>query len=257
MFEISDVNVPCRASFRSAQQNLTLGTERGCKRVGTRAEIEVEMSNDTKEPAGVSKDICYRHPVGWRFLQITNVEQACEMMFQSLSRSRLQGSLPNSISPQDTRRTSGFLIQRNETAIGAFSNARAVWPNPMDMLKHLANEVIQCPKAGDLMACTAEFCSAGKLAMVLSKAEGASKYFLGGMVAYTKEMKTRLLSVPSDLIQRDTAVSAEVAEAMAPRCSCKSAKPDEIIDEACAEALKLLRLFCFRAIRTDFESCGG
>ncbi|MFZ1193632.1 MAG: hypothetical protein WAO16_32480, partial [Pseudolabrys sp.] len=101
MFEISDVNVPCRASFRSAQQNLTLGTERGCKRVGTRAEIEVEMSNDTKEPAGVSKDICYRHPVGWRFLQITNVEQACEMMFQSLSRSRLQGSLPNSISPQD------------------------------------------------------------------------------------------------------------------------------------------------------------
>ena len=51
--------------------------------------------------------------------------------------------------------------------------------------------------------------------MVLSKAEGASKYFLGGMVAYTKEMKTRLLSVPSDLIQRDTAVSAEVAEAMA------------------------------------------
>ena len=147
--------------------------------------------------------------------QITNVEQACEMMFQSLSRSRLQGSLPNSISPQDTRRTSGFQIQRNETAIGAFSNARAVWPNPMDMLKHLANEVIQCAKARDLMVCTAEFCSAGKLAMVLSKTEGASKYFLGGMVAYTKEMKTRLLSVPSDLIQRDTAVSAEVAEAMA------------------------------------------
>ncbi|MGA7739306.1 MAG: nicotinamide-nucleotide amidohydrolase family protein, partial [Pseudolabrys sp.] len=85
----------------------------------------------------------------------------------------------------------------------------------MDMLKHLANEVIQCPKAGDLMACTAESCSAGKLAMVLSKAEGASKYFLGGMVAYTKEMKTRLLSVPSDLIHRDTAVSAGVAEAMA------------------------------------------
>ena len=85
----------------------------------------------------------------------------------------------------------------------------------MYTLKRLANEVIECAKARDLMVCTAESCSAGKLAMVLSKAEGASKYFLGGMVAYTKEMKTRLLSVPSDLIQRDTAVSAEVAEAMA------------------------------------------
>ena len=172
----------------------------------------------------------------------------------------------------------------------------------MDMLKHLANEVIQCAKARDLMVCTAESCSAGKLAMVLSKAEGESKYFLGGMVAYTKEMKTRLLSVPSDLIQRDTAVSAEVAEAMAQgairrfnadlgvsitgvagpepdedgnpvglvycavarsettqfvELRCKSAKPDEIIDEACAEALKLLRLFCLRANRTGFESSGG
>ena len=231
-----------------------------------------------------------------------NVQQASEMMFKSLSRSRLQGSLPNSISPQDNTPALLDGFQRNETAIGAFSNARAVWPNPMDMLKHLANEVIQCAKARDLMVCTAESCSAGKLAMVLSKAEGASKYFLGGMVAYTKEMKTRLLSVPSDLIQRDTAVSAEVAEAMAQgairrfnadlgvsitgvagpepdedgnpvglvycavarsettqfvELRCKSAKPDEIIDEACAEALKLLRLFCLRAIRTDFESCGG
>ncbi len=168
----------------------------------------------------------------------------------------------------------------------------------MYILERLANEVIQCAKARDLTVCTAESCSAGKLAMVLSKAEGASMNFMGGLVAYTKETKTRLLAVPSELIQRDTAVSAKVAEAMAlgairrfnadlgvsitgvagpepdedgnpvglvycavarsqsthfVELRCKSKKPDEIIDEACAKALKLLHSFCLQSITTDFE----
>jgi nicotinamide-nucleotide amidase len=51
------------------------------------------------------------------------------------------------------------------------------------------------------------------LALVLSKTEGASKHFTGGVITYTKE--TRLLGVPPELIQRCTVVCAEVAEAMA------------------------------------------
>jgi hypothetical protein len=38
---------------------------------------------------------------------------------------------------------------------------------------------------------------------------------------------------------------------------CKSKNPDEIIDEACVEALKLLRSFCLSSASTDAESCKG
>lgn len=175
-------------------------------------------------------------------------------------------------------------------------------PVSMGNLQHLADEILQCVKAQGLTICTAESCSAGRLALILSKTEGASKHFMGGAITYTKEMKARLLGVPPELIQRCTAVCAEVAEAMAQgiiarskadlgvsitgvagpepdedgnpvglvycavarsgmtkhiklRCKCKN--PDEIIDEACVEALKLLRSFCLRAARSDVQSCRG
>jgi nicotinamide-nucleotide amidase len=57
--------------------------------------------------------------------------------------------------------------------------------------------------------------SAGRLALALSKGEGASQHLMGGVVAYTKEMKIRALGVPAELIQKGTAVCADVAEAMA------------------------------------------
>jgi nicotinamide-nucleotide amidase len=57
---------------------------------------------------------------------------------------------------------------------------------------------------------------------VLSKGDGASKAFLGGIVAYTKDAKTRLLAVPADLLMRETAVCAAVAEAMARGAVLKS-----------------------------------
>ena len=85
----------------------------------------------------------------------------------------------------------------------------------MGNLQQLADETMQSAKAQGLTICTAESCSAGRLALALSKTEGASKHFMGGVITYTKEMKTRLLGVPFDLIQRCTAVCPEVAEAMA------------------------------------------
>lgn len=62
---------------------------------------------------------------------------------------------------------------------------------------------------------TAESCTAGALAHLLSKGEGASKHFHGGMVTYTKRMKTAVLGVPAALLRKKTAVCAEVASAMA------------------------------------------
>jgi nicotinamide-nucleotide amidase len=53
------------------------------------------------------------------------------------------------------------------------------------------------------------------LATAFAKGESASQHFVGGFVTYTKEAKTLLLGVPGEMLSTETAVSANVAAAMA------------------------------------------
>lgn len=69
-----------------------------------------------------------------------------------------------------------------------------------------------------LTVATAESCTGGLLAKRLTDVPGSSRYFLDGVVTYSNEAKTRLLSVPADLIARHGAVSSEVAKFMASSC---------------------------------------
>jgi nicotinamide-nucleotide amidase len=62
---------------------------------------------------------------------------------------------------------------------------------------------------------TAESCTGGLVAERITRVPGSSDYFVGSVISYTNEMKTRLLGVPEEMIERHTAVSGEVAEAMA------------------------------------------
>jgi nicotinamide-nucleotide amidase len=62
---------------------------------------------------------------------------------------------------------------------------------------------------------TAESCTAGLLATVLSQGEGASTCLHGGFVTYTKAQKNIALGVPVDLLESKGSVNAEVARAMA------------------------------------------
>ena len=67
---------------------------------------------------------------------------------------------------------------------------------------------------GKTMA-TAESCTGGSIAQFITSNPGSSAYFKGGVVAYSNEIKSNLLGVPSELIKTVGAVSQEVAEAMA------------------------------------------
>ena len=61
----------------------------------------------------------------------------------------------------------------------------------------------------------AESATGGGLADRISSVPGSSQWFLGGLVTYSRKLKTELLGIPPELIDQSGAVSAEVAEAMA------------------------------------------
>ena len=61
----------------------------------------------------------------------------------------------------------------------------------------------------------AESCTGGLLAERITSLGGSSRYFLGGAVVYSNELKTQFANVPKALIDQHGAVSREVASAMA------------------------------------------
>jgi nicotinamide-nucleotide amidase len=62
---------------------------------------------------------------------------------------------------------------------------------------------------------TAESCTGGLIAQMITALPGVSPYYLGGAVSYSNHAKVELLGVAPDLIEAHGAVSPEVAEAMA------------------------------------------
>jgi nicotinamide-nucleotide amidase len=61
----------------------------------------------------------------------------------------------------------------------------------------------------------AESCTGGMLGERFTSVAGSSDYFLGGFISYANAMKTGLLGVPRETLERFGAVSKETAEAMA------------------------------------------
>ena len=66
-----------------------------------------------------------------------------------------------------------------------------------------------------LMFATAESCTGGMLASLLTDVQGVAHAFDRGFVTYTEEAKCDMLGIPPGLIEREGAVSKAVAVAMA------------------------------------------
>lgn len=67
---------------------------------------------------------------------------------------------------------------------------------------------------------TAESCTGGLVASLITDISGASEFFRGGICAYTNEMKTELLGISPELLDTYGAVSTECAEALS-RAACE------------------------------------
>ncbi|WP_433833020.1 CinA family nicotinamide mononucleotide deamidase-related protein [Flavobacterium anhuiense] len=62
---------------------------------------------------------------------------------------------------------------------------------------------------------TAESCTGGRIASLLSAVPGSSSYFKGSVVSYATEAKVNVLGISQDLIDEFSVVSAQVASVMA------------------------------------------
>jgi nicotinamide-nucleotide amidase len=81
-----------------------------------------------------------------------------------------------------------------------------------ETMESVVGELLQDQKK---ILATAESCSGGLIAHKITSIPGSSDYFAGGVVAYSNELKEKLLGVDPALIKTHGAVSSETARAMA------------------------------------------
>lgn len=85
---------------------------------------------------------------------------------------------------------------------------------PTELDQH-ACRVLDKAHDKELMVATAESCTGGLLAALLTDVRGRGHVFERGFVTYTDESKAELLGMPLEFIKEHNAVSREVALAMA------------------------------------------
>jgi len=79
----------------------------------------------------------------------------------------------------------------------------------------LVNKVSDELKKHQVTIATAESCTGGFLAHMLTNVSGSSEYFDRGVISYSNTAKMELLGIPAQLLKNYGAVSKEVAAAMA------------------------------------------
>lgn len=84
----------------------------------------------------------------------------------------------------------------------------------MTTLHHAQNVIKWLTERGETVS-VAESVTAGGLGRALTSVPGASAVFLGGVIAYSSEIKINFLDIEREFIARHGVVSEEVANAMA------------------------------------------
>lgn len=87
--------------------------------------------------------------------------------------------------------------------------------DPYVDLRAQAHQVVDICRARGMTLATAESCTGGLIAAMLTDVPGASAVFDRGYITYSNPSKTASVDVPAELIEAHGAVSEQVARAMA------------------------------------------
>lgn len=79
----------------------------------------------------------------------------------------------------------------------------------------LSQQVGRLLRAKGLVMGTAESCTGGRIANMITLVAGSSDYFAGGVVSYSNDVKHHVLGVSPESLRQHGAVSREVVEQMA------------------------------------------
>ncbi len=80
--------------------------------------------------------------------------------------------------------------------------------------ENLAQELGRALRDSEHTLAVAESCTGGLLGATITSVSGSSKYFRGGIIAYSNEIKHDLLGIPTATLDQFGAVSEETVEAM-------------------------------------------
>jgi nicotinamide-nucleotide amidase len=81
--------------------------------------------------------------------------------------------------------------------------------------ENVAKVLLRLLKEKGLTLSTAESCTGGLIGKELTDIPGSSSVFMGGIIAYSNDVKVRILRVPQNILEKHGAVSEECAKAMA------------------------------------------
>ncbi|HET9782016.1 MAG TPA: CDP-diacylglycerol--glycerol-3-phosphate 3-phosphatidyltransferase [Candidatus Dormibacteraeota bacterium] len=101
-----------------------------------------------------------------------------------------------------------YLILPIDTSRGRIASGGA--PEPT-----LAGELGEVLRAGGVTVSVAESITGGTICAAITDEPGSSEYFIGGVIAYSNDVKREELDVPAEMLETVGAVSSEVAVAMA------------------------------------------
>jgi nicotinamide-nucleotide amidase len=99
------------------------------------------------------------------------------------------------------------LVEKIEEELGEY-----VFSDNGDSMEQIVGYYLQMRNA---TLAVAESCTGGLLAERITSVSGSSRYFVGGAVVYSNQMKSAFADVPGELIEKHGAVSGEVAAALA------------------------------------------
>lgn len=83
------------------------------------------------------------------------------------------------------------------------------------LISRAVSELGENLRVHDNFLATAESCTGGLLSSTLTDCPGSSEWYAGSVVAYSNEVKSKLLGVPESLLEKHGAVSEPVVLAMA------------------------------------------
>ncbi len=192
---------------------------------------DARLYPEIDNPVGSARGIDLRFDHGARVVFLPGVPREAHAMFGILARG-LNESAPGTVEVTvfglreveiarrlgDLAQTCGYLPRDMEVAViapEAFEQdvRRILAPFALEQ-EDLSASVAVLLKGRGFTLATAESCTGGLIAHIVTQLPGSSEYFMGSVVSYSNAIKTRVLGVSEEILSRHGAVSPETAALM-------------------------------------------